>query len=112
MYRNKPIIIYGPEILDKDGKPTGRKKVLDVRIEEEASDIYRFLTGRVFAAKADYYKIARIKGTTHNESLKAKSRWYHAVKDKDIWLRKYMQELGLYLKEIERSPGSALFGGG
>ena len=29
---------------------------------------------------------------------------------KEIWLRKYMSELGLYLKEVEHNPAGAMFG--
>ncbi len=47
-----------------------------------------------------------------SDKAKAKSRWYHAVQRKDIWLRKFMQSLKLYLKETEKRPGSVLFGSG
>jgi hypothetical protein len=40
------------------------------------------------------------------------SRWYRALMFKDMWLRKLMMKLKLYLKEIEHTPGSSLFGAG
>ena len=36
---------------------------------------------------------------------------YETLGYKDVWLRKFMQENGLYLKEIEFNPANAMWGG-
>jgi len=43
--------------------------------------------------------------------LKAQVNHYQAVMNYDIWLRKFMHnELKLYMKEVESTPGRSLFG--
>lgn len=85
------------------------KNITDVKLCEEDEKVYRFLTTNIFKAKATYFKTS-----FQNIQKKTimKSRWYRAVMLKDIWLRKYMQKLKLYLKEVEHTPGSSLFGDG
>jgi len=93
-------------IIDADVKT---KKVTNVTLSDEDERIYRFLTTEIFKAKAAYYRSPMSKP---REKTIMKSRWYRAVMLKDIWTRKFMQKLKLYLKEVEQSPGSSLFGGG
>jgi hypothetical protein len=97
LYRNKMDIV-------KDEK-TG--EILDVRINEEPHKVFTHLTKSIFQAKSEFYK-----ATDKRNKTIARSRWYHKVLLKDIWLRKYMQELGLYLKEVANDPGTVLFGSG
>ncbi|MCK9369982.1 hypothetical protein M0R04_08770 [Candidatus Dojkabacteria bacterium] len=102
-YRNSLEVIEDPE--------TG--KVLDVKIDLEKDKSYKVFTHlskKIFSAKIAFLTMDQT--NSKNQRMIAKSRWYHSVMMKDMWLRKFMQELGLYLKEIERSPGTALFGGG
>jgi len=94
---------------DADGK------VIDVKVDLTKDSSYKtftFLSKKIFSNKIAYLTMLPDPHVTKNQKMIAKSRWYHAVMLKDMWLRKFMQELGLYLKEVERSPGSALFGGG
>lgn len=83
-------------------------KIVDARISEDANEVYLFLTKRVFEAKTNYYKMLRQPGATSTTKNIQKSRWYRALRNKDIWLRKYMHELGLYLKETEKNLGSVI----
>lgn len=90
-------------------------KVIDVKVDIQKDKSYKtftFLTKKIFQTKIEYLKMIQDPHATKNQKFISKSRWYHAVMLKDMWLRKFMQELGLYLKEVERAPGSALFGGG
>ena len=89
-------------------------KIFDVKLNEDAVNIFNFLTKNLFRNKSEFLKVSKLPPTPINKNniLIWRSRWYHSVMMKDIWLRKYMQELGLYLKEVEKSPGTALFGGG
>jgi len=59
-------------------------------------------------------KVEIIKARRERDVVKlnlAKEKHYNAVMFYDIWLRKYMQYLKLYLKETESNPSKALFGG-
>ena len=72
---------------------------------------YDYLSKKIFLWRSKCAKA----GTRRNKKkvplkLIANNHWYHAVQLKDIWLRKLMMSLGLYLKEIERRPGSSFFG--
>lgn len=101
LYRN-------PLKVTKD--PNG--EIVDISIEEEPHKVYKFLTKKVFEAKKQYQTVSKHPVINKQQAMEqAYSKWYHAVMRKDVWLRKYMQELGLYLKELERSPANALFGG-
>jgi len=84
------------------------KKITSVTLSEDDEKVYRYLTTNIFKTKAAYYKTLTAKP---REKTIMKSRWYRAVMLKDIWARKHMQKLKLYLKEVEHSPGSSLFGG-
>lgn len=96
-YRDDPTVIKDPT--------TGA--ITDVQINDECEKIYKFLTAQIHKRKIDYLKAppGKIK-----EKTIAKSRWYHALRIKDIWLRKHMQKLGLYLRETKQDPAGALFG--
>ena len=101
LYRNEL------DIKEEKDKVTGKVKITGVSLGEEDDKIYRYLTVEIFKAKANYYQ-ALIKNP--KDKVTMKSKWYRALLMKDIWLRKFMQQLKLYLKEIENSPGSSLFG--
>jgi len=99
-------LLYREDIIIEEDKD---KNILSVVLCQDDERIYKFLTTNIFKAKATYFKtpFANIQKKTI-----MKSRWYRAVMLKDIWMRKYMQKLKLYLKEVEHTPGSSLFGGG
>ena len=42
----------------------------------------------------------------------SKADYYKALMMKDIWLRKFMQSKGLYLRVVSNDPSNALFGQG
>ena len=88
------------------------KKIKNVSLSDEDEKVYKYLTTNIFRTKADYFKTPLKNGLNITNKTIMKSRWYRAVMLKDIWLRKYMQKLKLYLKEVEHTPGSSLFGGG
>lgn len=47
---------------------------------------------------------------TNKEWVRAKKELYRMLLKKEIWLRKFMQDLGLYLKEIEHNPAGSMWG--
>ena len=67
--------------------------------------IHQFFASKIARAKKDFLLAKK-----NRERAAARGRWYKLLLKKDIWLRKLMMKRGLYLKEVEHSPGSALFG--
>ena len=80
-------------------------KIIGVNMDSQEKEIFDFLSERVIAAKKK-----AINSKSKNELARARGEWYEALLKKDRWLRKFMQKLKLYLKEVEHSPGTALFG--
>jgi len=85
-------------------------KIISIEIEDSNNEEYKFLSRKINTCKQLYFKT---KGTTKGVSNKkiARSRWYKALNTKDIWLRRFMNKLNLYIKETTKTPGSAMWGG-
>ena len=80
-------------------------KIIKVKLSTKDVEVYAFLSRIIHSTKRKFMKATkREKGIT-------RSKWYHSVQKKDIWLRKLMMKLKLYLKENQRTPGSSMFGG-
>jgi len=62
--------------------------------------------------KIKSYKRKMIKEKNLPEYNKACQDHYNILLTKDLWLRKFMHELGLYMKEVDFNPATSLFGGG
>ena len=100
IYRN---LLYRENIItdvDEEGNIT------NVKLSKKDTQIYKFLSLQVSNARRNY-----VNAKTKFDKDKNRNIWYHNLQKKDIWLRKFMQILKLYLKETERRPGSVLFGG-
>lgn len=85
--------------------------IKSVEIDDDYEKVYRFLNSEI----AKYRKLALTsKGEINGVPKKRIYRglWFKAVRKKDIWLRKHMNFLQLYIKETKSSPGSSMFGGG
>jgi len=80
--------------------------VTNVELSKKDTKVYRYLSLQIAKAKRNF-----IQAHSRKDKRRTKSIWYHAIQKKDIWLRKFMQKLKLYLKETEKRPGSVLFGG-
>jgi hypothetical protein len=52
------------------------------------------------------------KEVNHSNLSRLKEALYGIIFKKDIWIRKKMFELKLYLKEAEHDPRKAIYGGG
>jgi hypothetical protein len=87
-------------------------KIESVELSEEDELIYKFLTTKIKDAMNN--KINAIKSETKKYKDKPleeyKEEHYRSLMMKDIWLRKFMQGLGLYLKVVERDLSNALLG--
>ena len=101
-------LLYRNELnITKDGEGN----ITEVKLSEDDEKIYKYLSSEIAKYKKMYL---RVRGKTKKGFDKKKivrGRWYKAVMLKDIWLRKHMNELKLYIKETKRTPGSVMFGG-
>ncbi len=102
IYRN---LLYREDVVTEDDEETG--VVIKVELSKKDTKIYRYLSLQIAKTRKSHH-LARSK----RDKSRARSIWYHSLQKKDIWLRKHMMKLKLYLKETERSPGGALFGSG
>ncbi len=101
-------LLYREELVIKKDEKTGKIMDMDLSIKDEEE--YKFLTSRISKYKIIHSRATGIykKGIT-NKNV-ARSLWFKAIRLKDIWLRKLMNELNLYIKETVKTPGSAMFG--
>ncbi len=102
IYRN---LLYREDIIVETNEETG--VVTNVQLSTKDTKIYKSLSLKIAKTKNNY-RLARSK----RDKVITRSIWYHKLQMKDIWLRKFMMKLKLYLKETEKTPGGALFGGG
>ena len=75
------------------------------KVPTKDSKVYKYFSLKISGVKRNH-RFAR----TKLEKSRTKSRWYHALQEKDMWLRKFMQKLNLYMKETEQAPGSTMYG--
>ena len=96
-------LLYSDNLNVLEDKKT--KKIKEVKLSEEDTQIVEYHNLRISKCKKNF-KNAR----TLKERNMFRSRWYHALQQKDISIRKFMQTLKLYLKVNKRSPGNSAFG--
>ena len=99
MYRNP---------LEADLEADG-KTIKDLKLNEESAVIYDKFADKIRKAKTDLKNAAAKNNRT--AYFKCREEHYKILMLKDVWLRKFMQELKLYLKEFEFDPSRAMFGG-
>lgn len=84
-------------------------EIEDVRMTEKDVKVFRKFAEEIKEVKLEKIKALKAKDTkAYNE---ASNKHYWVLLLKDIWLKKFMHELGLYLREVEVNPSSSLFGG-
>jgi len=94
---------------DKNGK------IIFIDFNEEAYKIKLFFDKQILKYKKEMTDAKRKvpvgqEDKVNKDWIKAKKLLYKQILIKEIWLRKYMQELGLYLKEVEYNPAGAMWG--
>lgn len=99
---------YREKLLISEDKKSG--KVVDFKLEDQNTEIYHLFRARIKKAKEDYHN--HLKKKDVYGIAKAREDHYQCLMEKDMWLRKFMADLGLYLKEFEYNPATAMFGGG
>jgi hypothetical protein len=96
-------------------KKDDNNKIISIEFDEEAYEIKIFFDTQILKAKKEMND-AKKKIPEEKDYLKEKDyvmgkrKLYKQILLKEIWLRKYMQELGLYLKEVEHNPAGAMWG--
>lgn len=103
LYRNNLELEFQ---VDTDGKPKEITKVGLLKEDALIYDRFRIWIKNIKNKRMDCIK-KRDKLGYHVES----ENLYRALMMKDIWLRKFMQERSLYLKEVEFNPSNAMWGG-
>lgn len=88
-------------------------KIESVELNEEDKLIYNFLTEKISESVNNKIKASKSEDKKYNGKTveEYKSEHYRGLMMKDVWIRKFMQELGLYLKVVEKDPSHAMFGG-
>jgi len=88
------------------------EEILDIKLKGKDDEEYRFLSSRVNKFRRLFNSVSGKTSKGISRKRIARTKWYQSLLIKDIWLRKFMFKLNLYLKETVKTPGSAMFGGG
>lgn len=88
-------------------KVTG--KVIKLQLSSDDEIIYKEFWNKIKQIKRE--KLTAIINKNRLCLEQAKQKHYDVLMMKDMWLRKLMNEMGLYLKEVDFNPATALFGG-
>lgn len=81
-------------------------EIIEVKLSEKDQLLYDFLNKK--------YEIARIEfksARTREIMVVTKEKVYSALMMKDVGLRKFMYQLKLYLKQSDKNPAHAMWGG-
>jgi hypothetical protein len=103
LYRNNLDIQYETDL---KGKPI---QIISIDLIKEDKLIHDWFRAKIREIKVK--KLLAIKKKNRIDYYKALEDLYSIMGQKDSWLRKFMQERGLYLKEIEFNPSNAMWGG-
>ena len=103
LYRHNMDVKY--EIDDK-GKPVS---IISIDLLKEDKLIFNWFKHKIRQLKVNRMRAIRYKKKAlYHQSLEG---LYTVLGQKDSWLRKFMQERGLYLREVEFNPANAMWGG-
>lgn len=83
-------------------------EITQIGLTKEDEEEYKFLCKSISRSK---FSFLTAKGFNKNKiPIKriARSRWYKAVSLKDIWVRKLMNGLNLYIRETVSDPGGVM----
>lgn len=97
---------------DIEVEEDGEGKIISVELSEQDTRIKFFLDKKIMIAKSNVNRVSDGDSKTFNgkKLAEAKLEYYNSLMLKDIWLRKFMSQLGLYLKEVEHDPSKAIYG--
>jgi uncharacterized protein YacL (UPF0231 family) len=106
-------LIYREDIeivKDKQGN------ILDLKFSEEDIKVKQWFDKEINQIKKEISQAKKIDpeeavATRNKKYRTAKNKLYDIIMKKEIWLRKFMYQLGLYLKESKHNPSGAMWGG-
>lgn len=105
------ILFKNPAEIIKDEK--GR--ILDITFSPEDTKIFFKFNEQIQKLKNDINKIISnptlTKEYKREQIHKYKENLYNLLFKKDVWIRKKMFELKLYLQQVEHDPRKAIYGG-
>ena len=84
-------------------------QVTKLALNEEDEIVHKEFLKRIRAVKR--MRMTAVMKKDRKALEEAKQAQYNLLMMKDIWLRKTMSNLGLYLKEMDFNPATAMFGG-
>jgi len=111
IYRN---ILYKQKeeiVKDENGK------IKDVRFNQADVEIFSKFAQQIDVIKKEMHSIRGNNPYVEpdiesgNQLFALKMKFYNIVFKKDIWIRKKMYQLDLYLKQAEHDPRKAIYGG-
>lgn len=86
-----------------------KEETIDVKLSDEDINIRNILKKKIRVAKKNII-LAVIKKKKNLLSA-AKHKHYESLLEYDVWVRKFMQENNLYLKETSHNPSKSMWGG-
>lgn len=98
-------LLYRQEL---DIKKTDDGRITDINLSQQDREIHQKIKSKIMDAKLQVKEAIRTKDI--RKINEARANHYNAILFYDIYLRKFEQKLGLYLKETESNPSKALFG--
>ena len=84
-------------------------KITDVDFNTKEAKVFIIFKSKIKRVKAKIH--AALKSRNRAAYVFGREEYYNILMMKDVWLRKVMNEKGLYLKESEFDPSRAMFGG-
>lgn len=103
LYRNKMDIMF---LVDEKGNPKEIKSIGLMREDSLIFEHFKTLLRNIKQKRLEARKKRNVYLYNWSEE-----KLYEILGHKDVWLRKFMQENGLYLKEVEFNPANAMWGG-
>ncbi len=90
-------------------KDWNKVEVLEVDLAKKEKAVYERFKEMLKEIKTKRFNAIKNKNRAEYEESKVEE--YNTLMKKDIWLRKYMQQLKLYMKESEFDASKAMWGG-
>lgn len=85
--------------------------IISIELSEKDIRIKKFIDKKIRLARKKM-RSARKSEEVYDKKMffEGKNELYENILLKEIWLRKFMHELGLYIKEIKHNPAGAMWG--
>ena len=109
LYRDKMEIVYANLKGEVVEYPSDNDHITEIKLTREDGLVYEKF--RKMISEIKNKKLVALRTRNKKEYHRLVDEHYRVLMLKDIWLRKFMQDRGLYLKEIDFDPTKAMWGG-